>query len=507
MLSFTFFHLAKNQNMKIINRNQISLFLLFLFFSIGCKTANESENNPFSVDMLENAHEQFLEPAITHRRFTHSDLQPLIEKHQSGFELKTLGSSIEGRSITALYWGEGQTKVMLWSQMHGNESTATMALFDLFNFLEGSGDEYDELRSTLKNQLSIKFIPMINPDGAEAFKRRNALDIDLNRDAISQISPEAIILKNARDEFEPDFGFNLHDQQIYYNVVNTPKQATISVLAPGYNYERDVNDVRERAMQTIVGMNEILQQMIPGQVGKYDDGFEPRAFGDNIQKWGTSTILIESGGYMGDPEKQYIRKLNFMIILNALHQIATKSYETYTTEQYFAIPDNGIQLMDLILNEVEVEVNGKLYPIDIAIRRRESNAGETYFVNGNIEDVGDMQVYFGFEELDAIGHRWVEGKVFEEEFENLDAIDEAEALELLKQGYLAVKVKSAEENQLHHLPIMVLHSRETFSSGWMTGASPNFFLEKGGELTHAVVNGYLIDLKNPKDQDLMQRIY
>lgn len=74
---------------------------------------------------------------------------------------------------------------MLWSQMHGNESTATMALFDLFNFLEGKGDQYDTFRQLLNSQLRLKFIPMLNPDGADVFKRRNALDIDLNRDAIS----------------------------------------------------------------------------------------------------------------------------------------------------------------------------------------------------------------------------------------------------------------------------------------------------------------------------------
>lgn len=60
-----------------------------------------------------------------------------------------------------------------------------MALFDIFNFLEASGDEHEDLRSLLKSKLNLKFIPMINPDGAEVFKRRNAIDIDLNRDAIS----------------------------------------------------------------------------------------------------------------------------------------------------------------------------------------------------------------------------------------------------------------------------------------------------------------------------------
>ncbi|WP_243431568.1 M14 family zinc carboxypeptidase [Algoriphagus lutimaris] len=483
------------------------IFLLFLISLIGCKTANKNTAEPLSIETLESAFDNFKESAITHRRFKHEDLQPLIQKHASQFETQVLGNSIDGRSISSLDWGNGETKVMLWSQMHGNESTATMALFDLFNFLEGSGDEYEDIRNTLRSNLNIKFIPMINPDGAEAFKRRNSLDIDLNRDAISQISPEAIILKKARDDFEPEFGFNLHDQQVYYNVEGTPKQATISVLAPAYNVATDVNEIRKRAMQTIVGMNKVLQQVVPGQVGKYDDAFEPRAFGDNIQKWGTSTILIESGGYWGDPDKQYIRQLNFMIILDALHQIATKGYEQYTTEEYFSIPDNDSKLADLMINEMLVEVEGKKYPIDLIIRRRESEVPGGYYVSGSIEDLGDMQVYYAPEVFDASGFEFEEGKVYESTFEDIGSLDFNQAIDLLKQGYLAVKVNNGASKDLHSLPILVLKSVDSFPSVWTTGSAPNFYLAKDGELKYAIVNGYLIDLENPTQQDFKQRIY
>jgi hypothetical protein len=489
-----------------MNKNFIFALFLPLVLSFCNDLAAQVAYSKITIDRLESAFEKYKESAITDRRFKHADLQPLIQKHSDAFQIENLGESVEGKSISSMSWGDGQTKVMLWSQMHGNESTATMSLFDLFNFLEGKNDGHDELRKLLQNQLNLKFIPMINPDGADAFKRRNALDIDLNRDAISQISPEAIILKKARDDFEPEFGFNLHDQQIYYNVVNTPKQASISLLAPAYNYETEINEVRARAMQTIAGMNELLQELIPGQVGKYDDAFEPRAFGDNIQKWGTSTILIESGGYLGDPEKQYIRKINFMIILNALHQIATKGYEQYTTEQYFAIPDNGFQLMDLIINEMQVKVNEKWFPLDLAIRRRESENTAGYFMSGLVEDVGDMQVFFGFETLDATGLQYTEGKVCPTAFESADKISEAEAMDLLRQGFLAVIVKNGEPRAVHGLPILVLKTTEKYASGWMTGSVPNFYLSKEGELKYAVINGYLIDLENPKKQAFRNRV-
>ena len=481
---------------------------LALFLSLGITGAWAQSTSPrLGILELKNAFEKYQELSIKDRRFTHADLQPLIQKHSVQFEVKPLGKSVLGKSISSLDWGSGETKVMLWSQMHGNESTATMALFDLFNFLEGKGDKYEELRKLLKSQLQLKFIPMLNPDGADAFKRRNALDIDLNRDAISLISPEAVILKKARDDFEPEFGFNLHDQQIYYNVVNTPKQATISLLAPAYNEATAINDVRGRAMQTIASMNSLLQELIPGQVGKYDDAFEPRAFGDNIQKWGTSTILIESGGLLGDPEKQEVRKINFMLLLDALYTIATRGYTQYSTDQYFAIPDNGFQLMDLLIEEMQVPVNGTWYPIDLAIRRRETEGRAGYSFTGSVEDLGDMQIFFGLETLDAKGLQYKEGKVYPTPFESVKELSVEKAMELLGQGYLAIQVKKDTAKAIHGLPLVVLKSSTTYSGGWTTGAAPNFFLTKDGKYKYALVNGYLIDLDRIPKEKFRNRIY
>ena len=479
-----------------------------LFFGLGV-TGSWAQTPPPRLEILQlkKAFENHKESAITHRRFMHSDLQPLIQKHTDQFEVSLVGKSVLGKSISSLNWGAGETKVMLWSQMHGNESTATMALFDLFNFLGGQGEEYEGVRKLLKSQLQLKFIPMLNPDGADAFKRRNALDIDLNRDAISQISPEAVILKTVRDLFQPEFGFNLHDQQIYYNVVNTPKQATISLLAPAYNEATEINDVRGRAMQTIASMNRLLQELIPGQVGKYDDAFEPRAFGDNIQKWGTSTILIESGGLMGDPEKQEVRKINFMLLLDALYTIATRSYTQYSTDQYFAIPDNGFQLMDLLIQEMQVPVNGSWYPIDLAIRRRETegNAGQSF--SGSVEDLGDMQIFFGLETLDATGLQYKEGKVYPKPFESVKKVSMEKAMELLGQGYMAIQVKKDRAKDVHGLPLAVLKLASRFSGGWTTGATPNFFLTKDGKYEYALVNGYLIDLDRIPKEKFRNQIY
>lgn len=450
------------------------------------------------TSMLEIAFENFRENTVEDRRFKHRDIEPLIlkRKDSSVFEVQELGKSVEGRSLYQLHYGKGDKKIMLWSQMHGNESTATMALFDLFNFLEGNGDDYDSIRNLLKEKTSLYFLPMINPDGAEVFMRRNALDIDLNRDARQTASPESKILKAAAERIKPAYGFNLHDQQIYYNVPGTSNPATISVLAPAYNHEREINDVRKGAMQLIVGINNLLQKYIPDGVARYNDTHEPRGFGDNFQKWGASTVLIESGGYRNDPEKQYIRKLNFMIILNSLIEIAQHSYPQYDAQQYEQIPENANKLSDLLIRNITAEKDSLSYPVDLAIKRDEINLPDSgFFFRGRIDDVGDLQDSYGYQELDAKGLHFEAGKIYPQSFASIKNLSKDKAMELLRQGYIAVQVSNIQNPNDHDLPIIVLNKTRLGGGSPTLGNQANFFLFKGDQPSYAVVNGFLVDLK------------
>lgn len=288
---------------------KILALLLILSSFVSCESSGKTSKdypNSMKIDTttFNTLHQTFKEPALYHRRFKHADIDSLIQKHQSKnvLAVTTIGKSFEGRAIYELEYGKGEKKVMLWSQMHGDEPTATMALFDLFNFLGENGDGHDDIRHLLKDQLNIHFIPMLNPDGAERYARRTAQNIDMNRDARAGHTLEGALLKARAMAIKPQYGFNLHDQNIYYNVPDTKNPVTISLLAPAYNEAREINAVRGGAMKIIVGMNKILQQYIPDAVAKYDDTYTPRGFGDNFQSWGASTVLIESGGKKGDPE-------------------------------------------------------------------------------------------------------------------------------------------------------------------------------------------------------------
>src|SRR5690606_11913013 len=150
------------------------------------------------------------------------------------------------------------------------------------------------------------------------------------------------------------------------------------------------NDVRGRAIKLAVGMNRLLQDLIPGAVARYDDTFTPRGFGDNFQQWGASTVLIESGGYKGDPEKQYIRELNFKIILNALIEIAQGSYEKHLTHEYEQIPLNDSKLFDLLVRNVRIQYNDSLsYVADLGINRDETTVDTSFILRSRIADLGE----------------------------------------------------------------------------------------------------------------------
>ena len=258
-----------------------------------------------------------------------------------------VGESAEGRSLRMVSFGEGEVAVLAWSQMHGDESTATMALADIFWFLARHPEH--ALVRALSRRLSLRFVPMLNPDGAARFQRHNAAGIDVNRDARRLATPEGRALKAVHDRIRPAFGFNLHDQSPRFRVGDSDRMAAIALLAPAHNAECEVGERRRAAMRVCGVVRGAVEPLVGGHVTRYDDAFNPRAFGDLMGTWGASTVLIESGGWPGDPQKQHLRMTNFVGILSALASIADGSYAEVDLALYDELPPNGRMVSDLLL--------------------------------------------------------------------------------------------------------------------------------------------------------------
>lgn len=485
------------------------LFFLGCLLFLACEAQvvdREAGPIPIPIDGAEIA-EQFdrvydshRERTLTDRRFKHADLQPLLAALPPDFRRQSLGQSIEGRRIDLISWGNGPTTVLLWSQMHGDEATATAALFDIFNFLQGSEDGYDDFRARLRDSLTLYVIPMLNPDGAEVFTRRNALGVDLNRDALRLANPETALLKAVRDSLDAEWGFNLHDQSRYYGAgYPTEQPASISLLAPAVDFARSVTPGRGDAMQLIVLINTVLQSVVPGGVARWDDAFEPRAFGDNMQKWGTRTVLIESGGYPGDPEKQTVRRFNFIAILAALDGIATGSYRQLDRAAYDRIPNNkSAVFFDLLLREVTVSLDGKDYLLDLGFRNNEYDFADDrrFYTEARLDDLGDLSYFRGYAELAGQGLRAVPGRELDRSVTGAQ-LAQLDPEALYRQGVTAVRITDWTPGlAAAHRDFRLLRGNRRIDERITPGAATDFLLyDAQGALQYVAVNGRLVPLR------------
>lgn len=336
--------------------------------------------------------------AIISRRTTHADYWRAVAPslRSSRLKVEDVGRSMQGRELRTITFGTGPVKVLLWSQMHGDESTATMALADILAWMAASNS--DPFRDRLADSLTIVMLPMLNPDGAERFQRQNAAGIDINRDARQLATPEGRALKALHDRLQPDFGFNLHDQNARTRVGRSGLQAAIALLAPATDADRSWGPVRSRARLVAAGLARDLGTEIPGRIAKYDDAFNPRAFGDLVQTWGTSTVLIESGALPDDPEKQKLRRLNVAGILRALDAIATMSYAAADTNDYERLPFNTGGAYDLLIMGGRLVLPG-MPPLraDVAINFEDAVARQ----DGRVREVGDLSGAIAIDTIDA----------------------------------------------------------------------------------------------------------
>jgi predicted deacylase len=338
---------------------------------------------------------------ITGRRFTHSELWRALDPvvRSPALEVREIGRSVQHRPIRAVTFGSGSTTVLLWSQMHGDESTATMSLADLIAWFASPDPVHRELRERVASRLTIVMVPMLNPDGAELFQRENALGIDINRDARRLATPEARALARLRDSIRADFGFNLHDQSARILAGEGGSQVAIALLAPAADESRSWTATRSAARLVAARIAGELQREIPGRLARYNDAFEPRAFGDLMQQWGTSTVLIESGAIPGDAEKQRLRMVTTAAILAGLDAIAG-GYSAGDARAYDALPVNSRAAADIFIRGASLVLPGA-EPVraDLTLNYEDPLAGRGL----RIREVGDLLSAVALDTVDASG--------------------------------------------------------------------------------------------------------
>jgi hypothetical protein len=438
--------------------------------------------------------------SLYENRVANLDKQQLMPEHIDaiiddfascdGVTKTIIGQSFCGLPISCLSLGDGPKKVLLWTQMHGDESTATAAVLDIIHLITAKLST--SLNANWHNLLTIHIIPMLNPDGASAGTRENAQGIDINRDALALQTPEGKALNAVVERIHPDFAFNLHDQKDYFRCGAHGKSSTLAFLAPAFDSQKTINHARRNAMALTALMQVNANALLPAGIARYDGEFSARSFGDQFTGRGISTILIESGHYPNDRYRQVARTMNVFVLLHALNMLCEESY--WTTDEklteleikYWQIPENKEnKLCDLLIKDLGFA--GNSYTTDIAMRKQSRFSSLTL-----VADIGDLHQQHGLNTVQGLGYTYDPGQSY---LLNEDLYLSNESyIELLKKGF---------SHFVGNINLIKNHSDYTIIENpkyWhddkkmMKGVTPAGFLCKEGERKFAFVMGEILPL-------------
>jgi len=338
------------------------------------------------------------EDRLTGRYITIKHILPLLDSYRNIFNVSVAGFSEMGVEIPLVTLGKGAKKVLIWSQMHGNESTTTKALFDFFKYISVNNQQTAQLFS----QYSFYVLPILNPDGAALYTRENANNIDLNRDAEDVSQSESRVLRSIFDSLQPHLCLNMHDQRSIFGI-DGPKPATLSFLAPSADALKTITPAREIAMELIVKMKNYIQAYHHNQIGRFDDTFNQNCVGDSFTSSGSPTILFEAGHYPNDYSREQSRSFVFYALI-ALFDLDTASQNnSLDYKEYFTIPENQKIYKDVVLYNVRVDGEDNLQTISFQYKEKllhQKIEFELYF-----DSMQEKNNVFGHQHFDLQGGR------------------------------------------------------------------------------------------------------
>lgn len=341
----------------------------------------------------------YLQSDLQGRYITNEDILPLIKLLNNRFKINIEGKSVLDKPIYSVRFGIGKIKVFAWSQMHGNESTTTKALFDFFNYLASN----ETLAENWYTSFTFLSIPILNPDGAAAYTRVNANQIDLNRDAFDITQPESKLLRRIYEEFEPDYCFNLHDQRTIFGTEKNDLPASVSFLAPAFDETRAFNETRYKAIAIINAMNAKLTSFIPNQIGRFDDSFNINCIGDYLTYRNTPTILFEAGHFKDDYQRDQVRKFIFCALWSGFQAINENVVVSNILDDYLNISQNSKCFYDFLYKNVRIIDNSQEKLINFAAQFTEILKEGTIHFEANIVQIENLEGYVGHYEFDAEG--------------------------------------------------------------------------------------------------------
>jgi hypothetical protein len=151
----------------------------------------------------------------TKKLTNYADMMVLLKKLDASspkVSLATIGTSVQGRDIPALFFSRGKfaaqreqkPMALIFCQQHGNEPSGKEAALLLAANLLGRDKKILE-------HLDLILVPTLNPDGSELGQRRNANNRDLNRNHVLLSEPETMALHRLFQQWFPEIVLDAHE--------------------------------------------------------------------------------------------------------------------------------------------------------------------------------------------------------------------------------------------------------------------------------------------------------
>lgn len=242
-------------------------------------------------------------PAEQQRRYNHEELLTELERiersSRGSVSTEIVGESVEGRGIPVASVGDGDMDVFIGTEQHGDEPTGTSAAVEILRNLGSGGNN----TSTIRDELTVHMMLMVNPDGAERDQRVNAEGVDPNRNhdyepgSEDNPSPESQAMIDAVDEIDPLWVADLHTQTGDY-IDDDGNSVTAS------NYWPIASGVSEDTQNLSKQMNWVMYDEVSqhgyANISQYPGGTNPAIARNAYGLQDRGSVLLEATGQADD---------------------------------------------------------------------------------------------------------------------------------------------------------------------------------------------------------------
>ncbi|MHA1832376.1 MAG: M14 family zinc carboxypeptidase [Candidatus Baldrarchaeia archaeon] len=170
--------------------------------------------------------------------WVHSWMTNFTNANSDIVTMRSIGMSVQGRPINALFIGKGSRYAIVDGSIHGNEKSTT---FGCLRLAEAIVEDYrvGGYWSKRLEDYTIIIIPIVNPDGFAANNRYNANGADLNRQFPpdgTTTEPEAWALRWLMGNYTPTIYVNNHEgrhwqtNKIFYGPYQEAVQKNFSIV-------------------------------------------------------------------------------------------------------------------------------------------------------------------------------------------------------------------------------------------------------------------------------------